>query len=124
MTRRFPIRFDPIWKTFFTLLFLSPSQSYLEIREDEVEVRMAWAFRARFPRGAVTQVEASPRRVLSIGVHGMFGRWLVNGSSGGLAILTLEPVQRGRVLGFPVQLRELTVSVEDPEALGRALVEE
>jgi hypothetical protein len=33
----------------------------------------------------------------------------------------LEPPQRGHVLGVPVKLRQLLVSVDDPEALAEAL---
>jgi hypothetical protein len=35
--------------------------------------------------------------------------------------IDLEPVQRGRVTGFPVRLRRLMVSVEDPDGLRAAL---
>lgn len=117
MIRRFRIRFDPVWRWVFGLLFLSPSQCYLELTDDEVEVRFSWAFRARFPRRAVASAEACRKRVLSLGVHGLFGRWLVNGSSQGLVTLRLEPTQRARMMGLPISLRELMVSVEEPDAL-------
>jgi hypothetical protein len=34
-----------------------------------------------------------------------------------LVTLDIEPEVRGRVCGFPVKLRELTVSLVEPEAL-------
>ena len=71
-------------------------------------------------RPAVT-LRASGRIARSRGVHGWAGRWLVNGSGKGLVSLELKPEQRARVLGVPVRLRELIVSVEDPAALIRSL---
>lgn len=59
---------------------------------------------------------AQPRRV-----HGLAGRWLVNGSGEGIITITLEPSERGYVLGFPVRLRELLVSVADPKSVKAAL---
>ncbi len=119
--QRFPIRFDPPWALLFRALLLPPGQSFLEIDGGEVRVRMGWAFRAAFPRNSVASVRPLGTWVLSIGVHGLCGRWLVNGSHRGIAVLELDPEQRARVLGFPVRLRELMVSVDDPEALQRAL---
>ena len=77
---------------------------------------MAWGFRADVPRPSLR----SPRRVrnsISIGVHGWGGRWLVNGAAGPLVAVAIDPPARARVLGFPVRLRELIVSVEDPAAV-------
>ncbi len=118
---RFPIRFDPPWALLFRALFMPPSQAFLEVDEARVRVRMSFGFAASFPRACVASVRPLGTWVLSIGVHGMAGRWLVNGSHRGITVLELRPEQRARVLGFPVRLRQLMVSVEDPEALVRAL---
>jgi hypothetical protein len=120
-TLRFPIRFDPWFRVLATGLFMSPSDSYLELGGGEVQVRMSWAFRARFPRAAVASVSELHRRPLSRGVHGLAGRWLVNGSGRDIVSIDLEPRQRAYVLGFPVSLRQLLVSVEEPAGLLRAL---
>lgn len=120
-TARFPIRFDPWYRAVSTGLFLPPARSFIEVDGDEVQVRMAWAFRARFPRSAVRASAPYERRPLSRGVHGFAGRWLVNGSGEGIVSLGLEPRQTAFVLGFPVRLRELLVSVEDPPGLVAAL---
>lgn len=82
---------------------------------------MAWAFRSRFPRSAVAVVSVLDTRPLSRGVHGFAGRWLVNGSGTGIVVMRLRPAQRGRVLGFPVRVEELMVSVSEPAALMAAL---
>ena len=54
-------------------------------------------------------------------MHGFAGRWLVNGSGQGIVGINLQPRQRGYVLGFPVRLRNLLVSVEDTAGLMAAL---
>jgi hypothetical protein len=120
-TTRFPIRFDAAYRVLSAVLLLAPSDSYVEVEGEEVRVRMAWGFRTRFPRSAVTSVTESQQRPLSRGVHGFAGRWLVNGSGQGLVSIDLEPRQRGYVAGFPVRLRNLLVSVEDPAGLMAAL---
>jgi hypothetical protein len=118
---RFPIRFDRAYEILSTVLLIDPSRSFVEVDGDEVRVRMSWAFRARFPRSSVTSAGEFRKRPLSRGVHGLAGRWLVNGSGQGIVSIDLEPRQRGHVMGFPVRLRQLLVSVEDPIALMKAL---
>ncbi len=39
----------------------------------------------------------------------------------GWGVIPLDPPQRGSVLGFPLTLREVAVSVEDPDGLIAAL---
>ncbi|WP_242394786.1 hypothetical protein [Anaeromyxobacter oryzisoli] len=114
---RFPIRFDAAYRILSSALLLPPSDSFVEVEDDEVRVRMAWAFRARFRRSAVMSATEHQQKPLSRGVHGVAGRWLVNGSGGGIVNITLGPSQRGFVMGFPVRLRNLLVSVEDPIGL-------
>ena len=119
--RRIPIRFERWYALLSSALLLFPSDSFVELREDDVECRMGWAFRARFPRSAVSGAKRGGRYPLSRGVHGFNGRWLVNGSGDGILAIDLEPPQRGRVLGVPVKLRQLLVSVDDPDALAEDL---
>ena len=69
----------------------------------------------------VADVMGDRRRVVSRGVHGWRGRWLVNGAGVGLVRLRLDPEQRARTLGLPVRLRELIVNVAEPDALIAAL---
>src|SRR5437763_16836852 len=118
---RFSIRLDDWYRTFSALLFLPPASAYVEVDGDNVDVRMGWAFRSRFPRAAITSVTETQKRFLSRGVHGFAGRWLVNGSGDGLLTIDLMPKQRGYVMGFPVGLRQLIVSVTEPDALAAAL---
>ena len=119
---RFPIRFDAAYRVLSAALLLLPSDSFVEVDDEEVRVRMAWGFRARFPRSAVVSATRYQQKPLSRGVHGFAGRWLVNGSGEGVVDIALEPRQRGYVMGFPVRLRNLLVSVEDPAGLMTALI--
>ena len=114
MTKRFQIYFDPWYRVLSFLVGLPPSGSYIELSEDQVKVRMSWAFRSRFPRSAVSEVSVVSKKPLSRGVHGFCGRWLVNGSGKGILSIKLNPVQRAYVMGFPVRLKELLISVENP----------
>jgi len=118
---RFQISFDRWYRVVSAALLLAPSDSFVEVHGGEVRVRMAYGFRATFPRSAVVSATEYRRRPLSRGVHGFAGRWLVNGSGRGIVSIALEPRQRGYVLGFPVKLRQLLVSVEDPAGLLEAL---
>lgn len=121
MAERFPIRFERWYRLFSSALLLAPRDSYVEVNGDAVEARMAWGFRARFPRSSVVSTEAVSGSVISRGVHGFAGRWLVNGSGDRILAIDVQPPQRARVLGVPVTLRRLMVSVDDPDALARAL---
>lgn len=118
---RFPILFDDWYALLSRSLFIPPANSYVEVDSTQVCVRMSWAFRARFPRSAIVSVVESGNNPVSRGVHGFAGRWLVNGSGSGILTISLMPPQRGYVMGFPVRLRQLMVSVEQPGALATAL---
>jgi hypothetical protein len=91
--------------------------SYVDVEGDEVRVRLGWGFHAVFPRASVRATEPDDDPVWGWGAHGWRGRWLVNGSSTGLVRIELDPEARGHVLGFPVGVSVLRVSVEDPDAL-------
>ena len=118
---RFPIRFERWYSALSSVLLLRPSDSYVDVGDGDVECRMGWAFRARFPRSTVARTSRFDRKPLSRGVHGFAGQWLVNGSGEGILAVDLEPPQRARVLGVPVRLRQLLVSVDDPDALADRL---
>lgn len=118
---RFPIRFDAWYRLLSSALLLRPSASYLDVSDDTVSVRMGWAFSARFPRSSIASATRFTRAPLSRGVHGFGGRWLVNGAGDRILALELQPPQRARVLGVPVRLRQLLVSVDDPEGLAERL---
>jgi hypothetical protein len=118
---RFPILFEPAYAVLSRLLLLSPDDSYIELVDDSVQVRMAWGFRAVFRKSEIRVTARSARRPLSRGVHGFMGRWLVNGSGKNIVRIELASPQRARVMGIPVRLSELQVSAVDPDGLCKAL---
>jgi hypothetical protein len=91
--------------------------SHISMNDDTIDVRMGWAFRAEIPRDQIASFSPGTGMVLGWGVHGWRGRWLVNGSSKGLVRLEIDPAVRARVMGVPVRLRQLTISLVDPEVL-------
>lgn len=115
-TQRFPIRFTGANRA-MAVLGMRPANSFLDVGDDTVDVRMGWAFRASVPRAAIRTAAPDDGRVLGWGVHGWRGEWLVNGSSGGLVRIELDPPQRAKAALVPVRLRVLRVSVEDPDGL-------
>lgn len=119
--KRFPIQFDAWYGVLSNALFLPPSSSYVEVNDVEVRVQMSWAFRSHFLKTAVASATETTVRPLSRGVHGFASRWLVNGSGHGILIINLIPAQRGYVMGFPVRLKQLMVSVVEPAALAAEL---
>jgi hypothetical protein len=118
---RFPISFEGWYRVLSSIIGLLPSSSYVNVDTEQLEVRMGWAFRSRFPRSVVVSLSELGRRPVSRGVHGFAGRWLVNGSGSGVVCMRLSPPQRAYVLGFPVRLKLLMVSVSEPSALAAAL---
>ena len=118
---RFPISFDRWYGVFSSLLGLPPSTAYVEIGEAQVEVRMGWAFRSRFPRSAIASTSTLGIRPLSRGVHGFGDRWLVNGSAREILSIQLDPVQRAHLVGVPIRLRQLLVSITEESGVAAAL---
>lgn len=117
---RFAIRYGAL-RALLSALGLGPRHSGLALDRERLRVRMGWAFSATVARSQVRSARPSEGLVGGIGVHGWGGRWLVNGAASGLVTLEIEPPARAWVTGVPVKLRSLRVSVEDPDALLRAL---
>jgi hypothetical protein len=118
---RFPIRFDGLYSGLSQALLLPPEESYVDVTDRDVTVRMGWAFRAKFPRSAISSAIPQNKEPLSRGVHGFLGKWLVNGSGKGILTMKFSPIQRAHVLGVRVRLRELSVSFEDPKLVADVL---
>lgn len=115
--KRLDIRYDRWCGWLLGLLGSGRRFSHVTLHDDSITVRLGWAFRAVVPRASLAGATTSTDRVWGWGAHGWGGRWLVNGSSQGLVKLNIDPEHKGRVCGYPVRLGELTVSLEDPEAL-------
>ncbi len=115
------IRYDK-WMLPLSVPFgLGPKHSAVEVRDGALHVSMGWGFAAEIPLGSVVTAGRWEGRITGWGVHGFRGRWLVNGSSHGVVALTIDPPVKAKVVGVPVTLRELAVSVTDPDALIEAI---
>lgn len=114
----FEIRYAAPLKPLLMAMGMGPDQSGIEVTSDEVRVRMGWAFRVNIPIRDVRLAERSARPIiLGYGVHGWAGRWLVNGSGKGVVRIEIDPAARGSVMGIPVRLATLLVSVAEPKRL-------
>ena len=119
-TRTFAFRYG-IFRALLSVLGMGPRFSRVELRDGRLRVRMGVAFRARVPTERITGALRRTGLVGGIGVHGWRGRWLVNGSARGLVRLEIDPPTRAFVMLFPVRLRELTLSLVEPDELVEAL---
>ena len=116
----FPIRYG-VFRPLLWLLGAGPRGSAVEVDADCLRTRMGWHFRAEVPLASVRAVRPFRGLVGGIGVHGWRGQWLVNGAARGVVEIDIDPPAWARVLGVPVRLRKLQVSVESPEELIAAL---
>jgi hypothetical protein len=111
------LRYDKWMLALSTLFGVGPRHSEVRVQDGALRVSMGWGFRATVPLASITSAEHHSGRITSWGAHGWRGRWLVNGSSRGVVVLTIDPPATARALGVPVTLKELAVSVTDPDAL-------
>ena len=120
---RFPIRFSSGNGILFRGLLISPSNSFVELDADTIHVRLGWAFSARIPRRLVKRAGPGkpPTIRFTAGAHGWAGRWLVNGAPDGIVDVELTEPVRAAVSGFPIRLKVLAVSLEDPDRFLAAL---
>jgi hypothetical protein len=116
----FPLRYGTL-RPLLSAMGLGPAFSRVSVDADRVRVRMGWGFRADMARGSIVDAAIDNDPVGGIGVHGWRGRWLVNGAAAGLVRLQIDPPVRAFASGVPVRLRQLRVSVEDPDGLLAAL---
>ena len=104
---------NPILRVLFLVLFIRPR---VEVTHSALLVSLGWTFRVAVPRGAIQAVDSVPWRRYDIGAHGWAGRWLVNTAPGPLVRIRIEPSTVGRLLGVPIRVRQLTLSVDDVAA--------
>lgn len=115
-TGRFAIAYSRWFAVLATALGMGPASSLLDLDEKALVVEMGWAFSARVPRGHVVSVARHPRVMTAIGVHTAgWGDWVVNGATGGMVDIRIDPPAPARVLGFAVHLRRLRLSVDRPD---------
>jgi hypothetical protein len=121
--QRFRIRYGAL-RWLLSVLGTGPRFSNVDVKEDTIHVSMGWAFQSTIPLSSVTRADPDRNMWGGLGVHGWRGRWLVNGSVSGIVTLEIQPPARAWVIGFPVRLRKLHISLEDPDgflaAVGRS----
>jgi len=84
---------------------------------------MGWAFRADIARSSITGAMPYTGLVGGIGAHGWNGTWLVDGAASGLVTIDIDPPAQARVLGVPLRLWTLIVSVDWPDGLIASLTD-
>jgi hypothetical protein len=116
--RRFPIAISPWLRPFLYLFGATRERAWLDVDRDSVEVQFSW-YRISIPRSSI--VVAEPGRWPFWGGIG----WRTNlrdviGLIGGLGPavrIEIDPPIPTRLVGIPVRLRELYVTVENPDGL-------
>ena len=116
------LRYERWFLPFSVPLGLGPKRSEVRIEDGTLHLRFGWGFRTEIPLTSIKDAKPNNDRVYAWGAHGWRGRWLVNGSSKGIAELTIDPPARAYVMGAPIKLQTLYVSVTDPQALIAACV--
>ncbi|MDQ3896896.1 MAG: hypothetical protein M3326_06545 [Actinomycetota bacterium] len=119
-TRTFPFRYG-FFRPLLSVFGMGPAFSRVDIDGDTLRVRMGWWFSADVPLGSIKDPRPHKGMVGGIGVHGGRGWWLVNGAAKDIVTMDVEPRAQARVMGVPVKLRKLEVSVKSPDELIAAL---
>lgn len=118
-------RFEIIQTRLYAALMRRLGQSggprHVDVTPDRLQVRMGSAFTLDAPRGAVAEASRWAGRVMSRGVHGGDGVWLVNGSGRNLVSIRFQPAVEGTLqsgaLSGTVPVKEVRVSVDRPDDL-------
>ena len=120
----FSMSFNRLTRLVMTPILACPRRCRVTVSPAVLEVVMGargWAFTARVPRTSIVDVARVSGPVFSWGAHGWRGRWLVNGSSRGLVQVNIDPTTWAHCCGIPLRLRQLIVSVDDPDRFAAAL---
>jgi hypothetical protein len=111
--------FDFSYDTVLKLLMPKGRRARIEVSDHDFYVHFGRGFESRFPLSSVRQIGPIPPEWVGMtrGVHGGRGAWLVNGSNRGLVRLILDPPALAKTSMITVDVRELRLSVEDPDGL-------
>jgi len=119
--RWFTLRYGTFSRYLLKLVASGPERSGIAVNDADLAIKMGASFAGRAPRASVTAARALTETVVSRGVHGWRGDWLVNGAGGSLVEILFEPPMPAHVLAYPVRVRRLRISVDDPAGLVEAL---
>jgi hypothetical protein len=114
----FQFSFQQWYRWLAAPLGLGPKRALLRIDDNTLHVQMGWAFKADIPLTSITDARRVGHRfVEGLGVHGVRGNWLVNGSSHNIVELAIDPPVQARAPLRQIELRTLRVSVSNPDSL-------
>ena len=118
---RFPIKRSPWWRFLLGLFGVTTARAYLQLDGERLVVRFGW-YRLELPRAQIAAVEEGRWPWWGgIGWRISAGRLGLIGATAPVVYIRLARPHRTRLLGIPLQLRELWVSVDDPAAVRAAL---
>ena len=119
--RWFTLRYGPFSRHLLKLVASGPDRSGIAVNDADVAIAMGRSFNGRAARASVTSARPLADTVLSRGVHGWRGDWLVNGAADGLVELLFDPPMKAHVLAVPLHVRRLRIAVDDPDGLVDAI---
>ncbi len=117
----FTLRYGAYSRHLLKLLGSGPAHSGIAVSDGDLAIKMGRSFDGRAPRRSIVSARSLADTVISRGVHGWRGDWLVNGAGAGLVEILFDPPMAGHVLMFPVKVRRLRISVDDPDGLVGAM---
>jgi hypothetical protein len=123
MSKRYPMRLDPVWRVVLALFVGTPANSYVEIGEHAVRFRFGWPFDQSVPLDQIAGVGRTTWPFLGgigwrLATRGRIG---LIGSLRGVVEVQLRSALRVRLLGIPWRCRAIVVSLEDPDGFVAAL---
>ncbi|HET7035042.1 MAG TPA: hypothetical protein VFI42_05105 [Thermomicrobiaceae bacterium] len=119
---RFAIRRAPIWRPLLALFGATAGHSWVDVEPDKVVAQFG-SYHLEIPRDNIEQAERGAWPWLGgigwrVGLGGTLG---LIGSMDGVVHLHLRQPQRRRLLGIPIRVRNVYVSLEDPNGFLAAL---
>ncbi len=119
--RRFAIKRSPWWRPLLVLFGATAARAELAVERERLVARFGW-YRLEVPRAQVAAVE-SVRWPWWGGIGWRYwgGRLGLIGASAPVLCVRLASQHRARLLGIPLRVRELCISVDDPAAVRAAL---
>lgn len=122
---KFQFDYSATWGWLNTMVGLGPTRTSLIVTDTMLLVKFGYAFAAEIPLESIAKIDSlSEPFMYSLGVHGAFGTYLVNGSMENLVTLEMEPEQKCRLaFGLAFSLSKLVVSVRDKNQFMKLLGE-
>jgi hypothetical protein len=121
VAKRFPIHFGRFNSILMGALGMGRRRSYVDVTDDDLTVRMGWAFRATIPRSSIVEVGRRGYVWWAYGVHMWRSRWIVNGSGHDVVTMRIDPPARAGIPWGAWKVREVWLSLDDPDGFRAAI---